>query len=181
MLITIPEDSDLGPAMKGLSPLQRNFVYALVEMGGNATNAAGAAGYCADTPEGEMKRRNLSSIGSQLMRKPAVAAAIQEESKKRLLTGTFLAVQKLLDLMDNPSASVALRAANALLDRAGMGPTSEHKVVVEHNRTDREIIERITALAEARGLDPKLFLGQKAAVVDAEFTEIPPGLEDILA
>jgi phage terminase small subunit len=181
LLITIPEEGDLGPAMKALSPMQRNFIYALVETGGNPTNAAAAAGYCQDNQDPEAKRRNLSSIGSQLMRKPGIVAAIQEESKKRLLTGGYLAVQKLLDLMDHPTPSISLRATNSMLDRIGMGVTSEHKVVVEHTRTDQEIIARIKELATAKGLDPQLFLGRKAAEpIDAEFTPVDD-LGDILA
>lgn len=180
MTVTVPEEGDLGPAMKNLSALQRNFVVALIETGGNATNAAEAAGYCRDTKDPDRKRANLSSIGAQLKRNPAVVAAIQEESIRRLQVGSFLAVQKLLDLMDNPSANVALRAANSLLDRVGMGPTSQHTVKVEHSRSEAEIKARIIELAERRGLDPQLFLS-RSKPVDVEFTEVADDLSDILA
>lgn len=185
LTITIPDDADLGPAMKALSPMQRAFVYATVECGGNATNAAEAAGYCANTAP-EDRRTNLTSIGSQLMRNPRVAAALVEEAQKRLLTGSFLAVEKLLQLVtEGNSQSIQLRAAQALMDRTGMGPKSEHKVIVEHTRTDKEIVARITEISQRLGIDPQKLLGTRAPAqepIDAEFEELgdTTGLEDIL-
>jgi len=181
IILSVPDESELGPAMKAITVMERAFVYAIVECGGNSTNAAGAAGYCANDTDEQSRRRKLNTIGSQKMRSPKIADAIQEEARKRLKTGAFIGVETLLHLAnESTSEKIRLQAALALIDRNGMAVTTKHEVEVRDFRSTKEIIERIEALARKRGIDPKMLLGGPEPT-DAVFTpvESDAGLEDI--
>jgi len=94
--------------------LQGRFVVAYVANGGNATNAAKAAGY---------SLRTAGKAGSKLVRNPHVQDAIRQEQRRLLhsdLATKALGVLK--SIMENEEAPAGARvdAAKTVLDRAGL-------------------------------------------------------------
>jgi hypothetical protein len=53
------------------------------------------------------------------------APQVQRKARERLLDAADTAASKLVELIDDPDPAVALRAATALLDRSGHGPTTK--------------------------------------------------------
>lgn len=179
------DEAPLGRAMKALNEKQRSFVYALVETGGNASQAAAAAGYGSDSATKEQRENAYRVRGYQLSHDPKVLAAIKEEAEKRLHSGALLAASKLLEMANDNSSKHQFKAAVELLNRSGLVVATEHKVTVEHKGgSDREMIERIRLLAGNLGLDPKKLLGSAGVIIDADFEEVEAatadGLEDLL-
>lgn len=182
IILHIPE-SELGPEMRALVPKQRAFVYALVETGGNPTQAAAAAGYGEDCPTLEKKQAACRAAGYTLAHHPKVLRAIKEEASKRLHSGALIAASALIEIVNDVSHKNRLRAVEVLLDRAGLVVEQRSVIDVNHNhRADGEQVERIRQLAGNLGLDPRKLLGHAGVVVDAEFEEVgsSAGLEDLL-
>lgn len=179
------EEAALGPAMRKLNAQQRSFVYALVETGGNASQAAAAAGYGEGSPTPELRANAYRVRGYQLSHDPKVLAAIKEEAEKRLHSGALLAASVLIEMANDKSSKHQFKAAVELLNRSGLIVATEHRVTVEHQGgSDKETIDRIRNLAGVLGLDPVKLLGSAGVIIDAEFTEVPvattEGLEDLL-
>lgn len=180
------DHGQLGPAMRALNPQQRVFVYGLVELGGNATGAAAAAGYGQDSPTLEQRRNAQRVRGYQLSHDPKVLAAIKEEAEKRLNSGALIAASALLEMVTDPLSKFRYKAAVELLNRSGLIVETQHRVTVEHTGSDKEMIDRIKQLAGGLGIDPVRLLGSAGVIIDADFTEVTPaqtstaGLEDIL-
>jgi phage terminase small subunit len=102
-----------GVANGQLTELQRGFVVAFVRNGGNATQAAEAAGY---------KYERLDRAGHDALKSTAVQAAIQSEIRRALsvdLAGLALGVVRgiLEDVTMEPK--IRLDAAKVALDRGG--------------------------------------------------------------
>jgi phage terminase small subunit len=167
----IIEDS-FGPAMLALTPKQRAFVLArTLSAGDNATQAAAAAGY-----EGD--RDTLNVTASRLSKHPAVQAAIHEEAERRLFGAKLLATGVLLDIMGDVNQRTAdrLKAVSMVLNRTGLSEKTEHHVVVEHTRSQEEMIGEIAELAKRLGMDPGRVLGSVGVTIDVEPIS---GLEDV--
>jgi Terminase small subunit len=134
-----------------LSLKEQRFVQAYVATGGrNAAKAALAAGY-SDAGNGASAR----TLGHRLMHRPRVLQAIREEMERSLRAGVVLGGSVLIDLAQSAtSESVRLQAALALLDRGGMqlANRTEHRHVIEDNRTDAEIRAQILEMSRALGL-----------------------------
>lgn len=178
------DDTGLGPAMRALTEKQRSFVYALVETGGNAAQAAAAAGY-GENSHSEAARENAYRVrGYQLSHDVKVLAAIKEEAEKRLHSGALLAASALVEMVQDPLNKNRFKAAESLLNRAGLTVATEHKVVVEHRGNSQEIGARIRELVRELGADlPRLAGADTASIIDAEYSDITPtedGLEDLL-
>ncbi len=155
-----------GPALAKLRRRQQLFVYWICELGGNVrknTEAARRAGYTGG--EDTMK-----ATAYRLMNDTDVLAAIKEEAEKRLHSGLLLGTSVLLEIANDSFHKDRLKAALAIMDRAGMHAKSEHTVNVNDARTDKEVIDRIGMLAARLGLDPQKLLGRP--VVDAEFLAV---------
>lgn len=185
-LVTIPDEAQLGPAMRALpTDNMRRFVIALLEIGQlNYTKAAALAGYSQESPGA------LQVTASRLAHDTRILAAIHEESDRRLHAGAAMAVSQLLLIADAaPKQSDRLKAIEMILNRTGLHAMSEHKVTVNDvSNTDDAMIARIKEIAAKLGLDQSKLLGgaekvEKAVaeVVDVEYTEHSvEGLEDIL-
>jgi hypothetical protein len=52
------------------------------------------------------------------------APQVRDAARRRLLEAADPAAARLVELLDNPDPAIAVRAAVALLDRAGHGPSS---------------------------------------------------------
>lgn len=174
------EASYLGPAMAALTQMQRDYVYASLENGGqNSTDAAIRAGVEPGNAAVQAYRWNHNT---------KVMDAIREEADKRLRSAAVLGASALVEIARDTLHKDRFKAAVQLLDRAGLIVATEHKVTVEHVMTDQEKIAKIVELAKLQGLDPVKLLGQCGVeYVDAEFTPVTPaaddgsaGLEDLL-
>jgi hypothetical protein len=64
--------------------------------------------------------------------------AVQAAARRRLLEAADPAAARLVELLESDDESVALRAAQAILDRAGMGPSST-QVQVDGGQVDYSI------------------------------------------
>lgn len=182
--IPIPEEGDLGPAMRALPERMRAFVVALMETG----SGPGSYGRCARMAGYTGTDSTISASASRLVHDDRIQAAIIEESKRRLTGGLIVAVSSLVAMVDPDSdillsAKDRLRAIELLLNRAGLPSQSEQKVTVTHQTaSDAEMRKRIGTLARELGMDPEKLLGKD--VIEGEFVEIEPtgreGLEDLL-
>ena len=171
-MIQAPPEYSLGPAMLALSKPMRCFVVALLETGGiDATRAAGAAGYGGT-------QNSQWQAAHRLSHNPKVMLAIKEEADKRLRAGAILAASALVEICGDVRHKDRFKAAQELLNRAGLIVQTEHKVIVEDNRTTDEIEQAIILLARRNGIDPTKLLGpankaaQKAEAIDGEFEEV---------
>jgi hypothetical protein len=182
-IVTVPDESALGPAMRACNVNQRAFVIALLETGGSSKKlAAKMAGYgLSDNASG--------SAGSSLSRHPKVLAALKEEADRRIRSGAVLAASVLLEIAEDPLHKDRFKAAQELLNRSGLIVETQHRVVVEDQRSTDEIERRILTLAEKLGIDPVKLLGYVPAtggtdIIDGECTDVEDdgseGLEDIL-
>lgn len=154
-------DEDCGQALRLCTPMQRKFVAALLVIPDplKESEAARIAGYS-----------QPANDASQMMKNPKILAAIREEADKRLRGCALIASRALMQIAANPMHKDQLKAADILLNRAGLQVVTEHHVVVEDSRTNAELIESIKTIAKAQGLDPKTLLGNNA--VEGEFTEV---------
>lgn len=188
LTIVVPETSELGPAMQALQPRQRAFVYALVECGGNYSEAAAAAGYGSESKDAATKSATCRVAGHRLAHHPAVLAAIKEEGERRLQSGVLIAASELVKMAQDPFSKHQYKAAVALLDRGGLPIIHRQEIDVRHTKSDKDIRNEIIEFCKVLNLDPQRLLGQ--AVTDAEFTpvisaedaeiESTLGLEDVL-
>lgn len=177
------DDAKLGPAMRVLNPRQRAFVVALLDLGcqTNHTRAAMIAGY-------EGNGNSLKVTAHRLAHDDRVQAAIIEEARKRLTTGTIAAVSYLVDVITSKAAldKDRLKAAQMLLDRGGIHAITEHNVKVEHTDNRSEKLAKLVVLAKAQGVDPRALLGGLSDVIEADYEVIDEttgrdGLEDLLS
>lgn len=176
-LVELLKEIDLGPAMRDLTEKQRGFVYAMIEIGGmNYSQAAREAGY-------EGSAGSIKTIGHRLAHDTRIQEAMREMGPRMLNAGLFVAARYVLETIDNPQVETKdrLKAAEMVMNRTGLHPTTEHKVAVTHKRESTEdTIKRIEGMAKNLGLDPAKLLGQ--AYIEAEFEEIkdPNDISDIL-
>jgi len=131
------------PAPAGLLPLPELRVFETLAEGGTVAEAAAAAGVHRNTaarwaaPGGRVGRELL------LLRAEQAGAA-----RARLVALSGLAVEVLRDVMADPEASAAarVRAAVAVLDRAGLGPCSEPVAPPEPEPTPGDVAARLAAV-----------------------------------
>ena len=173
-VVELPDEDHMGPAMKRLNERQRRFVCALSVFGGDQTRAYEWAGYGGNNAA---QRANASRLANN----DDVREAIREEAWRRLDYSSILAVSTMIELASpsNPDKATRLKAADMLSKRTGFHEKSEMLVVHEDRRTTKELIEFIQATAARLGVTPLLGL-DKPAVVDAEFTEVPDELKDLM-
>lgn len=168
-LIETEPDTELGPKMRALSHLQREFVIALFEHGdNNATRAARVAGYT-DNPNA------LKVTAHRMLHSPKIRAAMHEEAERRMDGGKLMALNWLLSIASNPQHKDQFKAVTAILDRSGLHATTEHKVTVrDQSKTDEAMVDRIKQLAIKQGYSDgetqKLLAS--AGYIDAEFTVV---------
>ena len=153
--------------MLDLTDKQQKFVVALLETAGeNETRAAMMAGYGA----------GYHTRADELSRNPKILAAIREEADKRLRSGAVLAASKLIEIVKNNTHKDQLKACVELMNRGGLQVITTHKVVVEDNRSDNEIIARVAAFAKALDIDPRKVLASVGVdYTDAQFEPVIPG------
>lgn len=190
----IEDAADFGPAMAKLLPQQRAWVVGFLETGPreNATAAARAAGYGANSATQEQADKAARVAGNRLRHDQDVLDAIHELAKDRFRIVAHRATEELVKLMESTDEKVKLKAIDMVLARTGLNTVQQIDVKHTHDLSkmdDKAMIRRIVALAEEQGMDPIKLLGTRGIVLDAEFevvdTPAEPamssaGLEDLL-
>jgi hypothetical protein len=156
-LIAKLEDAGcLGEAMKALpSDRMRLFVLAsCAQTFPDNSAAARQAGY-------QGNANALHVVGNRLSTDPRIRAAILEQSKRQLQSYTPMAVRTLGAIAANESVKpmVRVRAAEGILNRAGLHEVSEHKVEVSHTESRLDKLKKIAEFAKAAGIPLRNFLG----------------------
>ena len=173
---------DFGPAMRKLTAQEQLFVCVLFSSPKSITQAARDAGYTSETPLG------LRLKAHRLLRKPEVADAVREESKRRT---TFLAPKAqmaLANLLDHSEHADHFKAIKMVRDDAGVSQAVAKVLNVNVTVTQQEKIEAIKRFALAHpgfyGPDVTKLLGlekpSQEAVLDAEFTEDVTDISELL-
>lgn len=189
----IPDSEEMGPAMRAISPQQRAFVVAyLAEGKANASAAARAAGYGADSATPEQAKTAAKVSGWRLIHDDRILAAVKEMAEKRLHAFTYRAAQALIDIAEDPTHKDRFKAADRLLGQGGIiAAVAEQKVVVEHRTEKRsDILKRIEALADKHGKALPQSLQERISAARLETVRVLPapaeaarsseGLEDLL-
>lgn len=169
-----PEDiiDEHGPAMLDLTEPQRMFVLHYANTGGqNAAEAARRAGY-GNSSESQ------AVAASKMLRQPRILAALREVADRRLKSGAILAASALVEIASDPLHKERFKAANELLNRAGLVVEGVSRVIVEDHRTVAEIERRVVDLAVRVGIDPAKLLGQ-SQVIEGDFEELDGAVEAI--
>jgi phage terminase small subunit len=153
----VPRDNELGPAMQALKPKWRAFVcaYLLEPPGmGAQVNAARRAGY--GTPK--TKPAHMANIAWRLMQEPRIIAAIAEESRKMLRSGSPQAVNALMAMVADPEHKSHARAVEMVLARSDP-PEFRQTMTVEHKHNNDDMIELAKRLAQELGVEESTLLG----------------------
>lgn len=181
----LPPFDQLGPKMQALrKDEQRLFVWAYVNNGGNATQAANDAGY-------GKGGNGQHSTGWRLTQRQDVKEAMHECTWLVMHTAAVPAVKALEHLVRDPNHKDHARAIEMVLARTGFLAKSEHTTKVEHVLDERTMLARIVALCEKNKWDKQAILGASAPQVkqialpsakyiEAEVIDGSEGLEDIL-
>lgn len=120
-----------------LTDLERKFVFALVR-GAEKTAAAVTAGY---SPS------DADNAANDLVRKPNVAAAIEMELRRELVTDAPNSLRVLREIRDSEAApGTRAMAANSLLDRAGI--VAPRDIATPARELDSCTIEELHALVD---------------------------------
>ena len=147
----------LGPKMRALSPLARNFVICLSQRAtrnnAEAYRAAGGRG------------NNIKQMAYSLAHDERVQAALVEENRRRVKNMFPAAVEELAALLDNPQlgATEKLKVITTVLDRAGMHAISESKTTIEHIGQDNDLLKASASLAAVLGIDISELIGARLA------------------
>ena len=153
--------------MLSCTDMQRRFIYAFLEEGGDPRRimaAAETAGYSA------ANKNTLMSAASRLLHDPKIVAAIKEEADMRVRAGAILGASVLVKIAGDDQDKNQLKAAIELLNRADLIVASRQEIVVDDRRVGRaELLERARMLAERAGIDPVKLL---APFIEGEFKEI---------
>lgn len=182
-MLTVPDDDDLGPAMRICSVPQREFIVALFQTGcKNYSDAAFLTG--------RYKSRDVAqAASSRWMSNPKVLAALDEYTRMTMKMGLPLAHRALMELVVGAdSDAVRFKAAVELFNRNGHLVETVSRHIIEDTRDTKEIVKIAIDYARSLG-DPALaykLLGNSVPknIIDAEFVEVRDdgtnGLEDLL-
>lgn len=170
VVVRPPDEEQMGPAMRELTPQQRIYVCALVDGGSQMRqkDAAVLAGFA-----------HPNQASNRLLQHQGVQEAIKEMALARLRSSALVGADVLISLAQDIRAphSVQLKAAERLLDQAGLIVATKHEVSVERKLSREEKLEKAVRICQILGLDPREKLGMIGVAVDAEFREVPKEVE----
>jgi hypothetical protein len=161
--IPLPDQSDLGPAMRALNERQRRFVVAYFHTG-NRERAAHIAGYA-----GDLGSNMLGVSAYSVWHQPKVQTAIKEFGESSVLGGLLpMAFAALEDALKSGDHKEKTKAALAVMDRTGFHAKSE-QIIRTPDKSRIDQIKDIMRLAKEQGLDPRKLIGGAVDFVDADF------------
>lgn len=167
------EKENFGPAMKKLTPAKQAYLLAIAAEGWNPKHwgrVAMSAGISSN-------ERAASVWASRTRRDPEFVAAMIEETKRRQLAMAPFGQAVIEEIAMDTQHKDRFKAASALLDRGGMPLINEQRIVVEHTRSTREILEEVRRLAAETGDEGAVIAGD---VIEGEFKEVDD-LSDMMA
>lgn len=171
------DPTEYGPAMQGLTQLQRNFVTAAMEH--PTYSQAGLAKEAGYSTGGADPAKYFTVVGHNNMHNPAILAAMDEEADRRMRYGGAIGVAAVVKIALNESHKDHLKASLALMNRTGRHEMTEHKVIVDDKRpeTKQELLTATKRVLEELGMsvdDAKAFIKKTTGedIVDAEFSEV---------
>lgn len=161
-------DANTGRGGKGqeLTPKQAEFVRQFLHAGGDATQAAKAAGY---------SEVSAGTIGYQLLQKPHVAAAILSAQRSEFAELASIANEQARLMLLDPgvSASAKVSLITAVWDRAGLVTRKDEGEDGEDSNDMREwSIARLEAFLTER-MRHRQQEARDATIIDAEADETP--------
>jgi hypothetical protein len=193
----VPTDEDeMGPAMLACNKRERAFIFALFDPAGcSRAEAAKQAGY--GNADGTSTSETMAKIGYRLARSPRVQKAVAELIPGMATALGPQAIRAISDTLLNTAHPQRLKAGLSIIER--ISPTVQridahhtHEIV---DRT-KVAIEHLTRL-KAKGANREFLIAefgelglahfetilaqqnQPKAIIEAEFTEVPPD-EEIL-
>lgn len=167
MATALVTSDNFGPAMQRLGPQEQLFVCMLFNSPKSMTKAAEMAGITSDT------RNGLRVKAHRLLRRPEVAEAVMEETKRRTIFLMPKAQRALENLVDAPTHPDHFKAIKTVREESGLSAVQRRimDVNVTHTYTEPEKMERIALFAKEHGIPLQKLIGS-AAPVDAEFEEL---------
>lgn len=161
--IPLPDQNDLGPAMRAINERQRRFVVAFYHTG-NRERAAHIAGYA-----GDLGTNMLGVSAYSVWHQPKVQLAIKEFGESSVLGGLIpMAFAALEDALRSGDHKEKTKAALAVMDRTGFHAKSE-QIIRTPDRTRAEQIKEIMRLCAENGMDARKLIGGAVDFVDADF------------
>lgn len=160
------DEGQISKEMRVLTHLQRRFVEAWLTIGArnhkgepSYTECARIAGYSANSEQA------LRVQGYRLAHDERIQAAIVEETRRRIKSYGAISAEIIIEIAQDQTAKHAdrLKAAQLLMDRAGLHAVSESKQTIEHIGNDPDRVQRVMLLAKNLGIDPAALLGNRVA------------------
>lgn len=142
-------------ALSDLTDMQRAFVEAYVENGGNGTDAAVTAGYTAEWAR---------ATAYKMLQLPHVQHAVQQRQRRDYTSLLNLGMKRLREALQDPMTkpAVILDAVIKLGDRVGLGPKPD-----ADSKGDSKPISELS-LAELQALAQRI-------AADMKVVELTPG------
>lgn len=167
--IVVPDETDLGPAMRECTSAEREFVVAMFQVGcKNQMTAAILTGRFTN-------ERSASVSACRWMAKPRVLAALDEYTRITMKMGLPLGTNALIDIASDYMHKDRFKAAVELLNRNGHIVETVQRHIVEHELSMKEVETELAKL----GYDIK-----PTNAIEGEFTEVDDdgseGLEDLI-
>jgi hypothetical protein len=160
------DDEHLGPHMRALTEIRRRFVQIYIERPtASVTAICRAAGYSTGGKSGV----GIRTEAVRLLKNEKVLRAINEQLEKSFRGDAPIGRAVLLEIALDKEHPQRLRAAEALLGRAGFPLLTEQKISVTHtDLTSEGMIERIKQLALELGVDATKLIGHSNGHAAAE-------------
>ena len=176
--VSVPDESELGPAMLALSPKRRLFVLELANGPGgygSEIRACRAAGYSGGDA-------TLKTAASKIVHHDKVQAALREVGAKMIRASAFSAIRQTERIANDLAHRDCLKACLALMDRGGFAVETHHTVTVEHKSLDDQALEALRTMRALKASREQLvemfgqnglaryenMLADKATVIEAQ-------------
>ena len=162
--VPMPDDRELGPAMRRLNERQKKFViaYLMDPSTHGHTKAAISAGYGNGNYESAKQQAWLLSHNAKVL------AALKEEADRRVKSGIIIAASKLIEIMEDDNHKDQFKAIERVLNQGGLIVETQHRVIVENDDNLLSVVDRVKKQAIALGLDPAQLLATVGITLDAQ-------------
>lgn len=161
------------PTVRVLTEKRRRFVIEYCTNGCNGARAIRDAGY------NVCDENSAKSLAYTTLQHDGVQAAIQDVARRQMHAGSIIAIQALIEVIEDKFHKDRVTAAKTLLSRTGFHETNEHKVRVTEEPNEDEMLQRAMALAQKLGAPIAQFVGHsREAALPAPKVEEAEVIED---